>query len=432
MSTSTAHKTHIKNIIVKEDRGRKNFKGIEELTQSVKAHGLIHPIVVAHDSEQEGKYLLIAGERRYRACILAGFVEIDIRLREDIDDLEMKEIELEENVKRSDLSWPEQCELLRQIDEIKRVRDPGWTNQQTAEVVNLTSGHVSYSIKLAKRFKEEPGLLKEVGHLPIRAAMQVLERKDQAAKVERLQKSGQFTASTNLRLGNCLDLIKDIPDASIDLLLTDPPYGLERLNDLIEGGSSSMTPGHKMMSKTHNLDLKTVLELLQSLAPEFKRVLKPGAHLYIFTAYQYIGDFVKALGDWFIFQPPVLHWDREKATIPGYGYNYMNRTEAIIHGHRDPRTKRLKDNQWNILVYKEVPRNERKYPTEKPIGLLKQLIEQSTMMGDTILDPFAGSASTLKAGIALQRNAIGFEINEEAWRRAQDELVNGVSKTNGK
>ena len=179
---------------------------------------------------------------------------------------------------------------------------------------------------------------------------------------------------------------------------------------------------HGLLAKADRLFTGTtegrMIELLQKLAEEFHRVLKPGAHFYVFSAMQYVGSFIAALHP-LEFQPPVLVWDRGKPTTPGYGYNYLNRTETIIYGHNPSRSRRLAKNTYNILSHPEVPRSMRMYPTEKPQSLLKQLIQQSTVEGDVVLDPFAGSASCLKAAYAIGRTAIGFEIDSDTWKRAQ-------------
>ncbi len=407
----------IKNIVVKPDRGRKAFLRIEELSSSLKKNGFINPLCVTPTAGREGFYDLVAGERRYRAAILAGFKEVPITFKDSLSETEQKVIELEENTCREQLTWQEEAEINRQIHELKQSVDPEWTQQKTADLVNLSRNHVSLQISMAKKLNEDPTLKEKVKNLPINVAVKVLEQQEQVARMDRLTKAGKIEITTDLRLGSCLDLIKQLPAASVDCVVTDPPYGLEKLEALREGGNNRM-PGHQLMSEHHNQDLDKVLELLRALAPELVRVLKPGAHFYCFTAMQYLGDFIKALAP-LEFQPPALIWVRNKTTTIAYGYNYMSRAETIIYGYNPPRTKRLTKNMSNILEHDDVPANLRVYPTEKPLSLLKDLIQQSTMSGDTVLDLFAGSASTLKAARALGRKSIGFEINPDSWKRAQ-------------
>jgi len=396
---------------------------LDELAESIKNNGFIHPILVTTIPDKPGFYHLIAGERRYRASILAGFTELPVTFRNNLSTLEQKILELEENVCRKDVDWSEQAETISQIDALKRKTEKDWDQTKTADLLGQSRGHVSLQIGVAKKLRESPDLKEEVKNKPIRVAMKIIEQKEEVARAQRLQDSGLLKITTSLRHGDCRDLIKEVEDNSIDMLLTDPPYGIAEIESLREGGSIKM-PGHQLMSATHNLSLPEILEILRDLAPELVRVLKPGAHYYVFTAMQYVGSFVEALAP-LEFQPPVLIWDRGKPTTPGYGYNYLNRTETIIYGHNPPRSRRLKENIYNILTHPEVPSGIRCYPTEKPRSLLRELIEQSTIPGHFVLDPFAGSASTLKAAKEIGRGGLGFEIDLEAWQRAQLNLGGG-------
>lgn len=92
----------INDVEPNRDQPRKNFKqeALEELAESIKEYGLIQPIVV---TEKDGYYCIIAGERRWRACKLAGLEEIPAIIRED-DDRKNQEIALIENIQREDLN----------------------------------------------------------------------------------------------------------------------------------------------------------------------------------------------------------------------------------------------------------------------------------------------------------------------------------------
>lgn len=412
-------KVQLKDILVPQDRMRKTFTRIQELADSIKKFGLIHPLVVS-PSDKDGKFNLVAGERRYQACILAGVRDVPCSLRED-SELILKEIELEENVCRSDITFEEEGIGLAQILELKKKEDPKWGIEETARMTNRSTGDVSSKIRVAREFQKDPKMREACKGLPYTVALKKIEQIKETRKMERLSKQGSVIISTDLRMGNCLDLIKAIETASIDLLLTDPPYGVERIEKLRKGGSKSLG-GYALMSETHNLTLEEVLRLLKALAPELHRVLKPGCHFYMFCGFQYVGDFIAALKPYLEFQPPLLIWDRGKSSAPAMGYNYMSRAEAIIYGCKPPRGRRLAENKYNILECPDVPRNLRRYQTEKPIPLLTTFIKQSTNMNEVVLDPFAGSASTLVAAKKVGRRGIGFEIDPSAFHRAQKRL----------
>lgn len=420
-------KIPLKSIIVKEERGRKLFQGLIELADSLKQHGLIHPIVVS-PSENE-KFFLVAGERRVRAAAIAGWTEITATLRDDLDAIKQKEVELEENVRRSDLSWQEQGDIMDQIHELQMMQKPGWNIEKTADLIGHSRSRVTDKIAVSKKLKRRPDLRAEVANLPFTAAKKQLESIDRREKLEKLVKAGKVQLNSELRQGDCRQLITEIEDESIDMLLTDPPYGLEGIKNLGDTSKKlEKMSGFRTMKYEHNLSHDEVMDLFRTLGSEFARVLKPGCHWYIFCADQYSGEIIEILKPYLEFKPPILYWDRGKPSTPGFGYNYLNRTEAIIYGCKPPQGRRLNHNKSNILAHSEVPRNFRIYPTEKPRSLLRELIEQSTDVGEIVLDPFAGSASTLLATRACGRRGLGFELDKVAFMKAQERLLNGDSQ----
>lgn len=412
----------LKNLIIPPDRGRKEFLRIAEMAESIQKFGLIHPIVVA-PADVPGKFILVAGERRYRGAILAGCGEVQASLREDSEDM-LAEIELEENACRMNISYEEEGNILRKIMDRKKKQDPKWGVAETAQMTNRSVGDVSGKIKIAKVLKARPDLKEKCEGKPYTAAIRIIEQTEEAEKIQRLADQGQIQLTTEIRLGDCEQLIMDIESDSIDLLLTDPPYGIKKIEDLREGGSSKLV-GHQLMGDAHNMDLESVVEMITNLAPQLNRVMKPGAHFYMFCGFQYISEFVGALYPFLEFQPPIVIWDRGRPSSPGYGYNYMSRCEAIIYGCKPPRSRRLEEDMYQLIECPDVPKNLRMYPTEKPTPLLKTLIGQSTSPNGLVFDPFAGSGSSLVAARQAGRRGIGFEIDQQAYLRTQQRLAKG-------
>jgi site-specific DNA-methyltransferase (adenine-specific) len=393
------------------------------MVDSIKKHGIIEPIVVSLMEGQPGKYMLVAGERRYRGAVMAGLTEVPAMLRDEALDV-LAEIELEENICRADINFEEEGRLLDKITKLKKKTNPEWGQDDTAEMTGRSTADVSSKIKIAKKFQERPELKAACGDgkMPYTATLKKIKQIEDAERVQRLADSGQIELTTDLRLGNCVDLIKNVKSKSIDMVLTDPPYGLEKLESLRGPGSSKLI-GHQLMSDTHNLDLSTVCNLLSTLAPDLARVMKEGAHFYMFCGFQYVGNFISCLEPHLEFIPPIVVWDRGKPSAPAYGYNYMSRLEAIIYGCKPPRSRRLTESMYNVIECSDVPKNLRMYPTEKPVPLLQTLVKQSTSPNGLILDPFAGSGSTLVAAREAGRRGLGFEVDKEAYLRTQARLT---------
>ncbi len=407
----------LKSIYVKEGRGRKEFKGIPDLMESIKNHGLLHPPVVV---EKDGKYELIAGERRYRAITLLGWEKLPVTLLEDVSELQKKELELEENIAREDLSWPEQIELYRQIDELKREiygskmqgdsKGDGWNTQKTAELVKVDRSNLQKQINFAKMLNDNPTLKETLKGLPLSTAMRKAKLIIEKEKVERVAKDKPIQA--DILLGDCRELIKEIPDESVNLLLTDIPYGIKAITD----GEKDY---QAIVNEKDNMEFKDTLSLMQDLIPELNRVLKPSSHFYIFFSinqYDFLYNEMNKKG--FHVDPVPIVWDKRRTTTPFRGYSYSACYELCLFGHKLPRERMLSKPAKTIIEEKVTSIVDKVHVFQKPISLLRFFLEQSTNLGDVVLDPFAGSGSTIIAAKALGRTGIGFEVNKENYCNA--------------
>ena len=147
-----------------EGRVREDFGEVTSLAQSIEKHGLIHPPVVTRSGD------LVAGERRLTACISLGMTEIPVRLVEELSSLEMREIELEENIVRKDFTWQEEVRAKREIHRIKQQQEgarvkghesDGWGVKDTAQALNESIGTVSQDIQLADALERFPEIADE-------------------------------------------------------------------------------------------------------------------------------------------------------------------------------------------------------------------------------------------------------------------------------
>lgn len=211
--------------------------------------------------------------------------------------------------------------------------------------------------------------------------------------------------------GDCLELIKDIPDESIDMVLTDCPY------KLISGGCTGM---HGILSGKNNAAIKTGslfnnnnIDFADWL-PEIYRVLKDGTHAYIMINGRNISKLqteAEKVGFKFV---NLLVWKKNNATANRY---YMNKAEFILLLRKGKARTINNPGTTNIL---EMPNIRNKlHPAQKPIELMQIFIENSTSEKGIILDPFIGVGSTCLACIKSDRHYIGFEIDEEYFNIAK-------------
>ena len=101
----------------------------------------------------------------------------------------------------------------------------------------------------------------------------------------------------------------------------------------------------------------------------------------------------------------------------------MSCYEPILYGYKPPRTRRLREAENNILECKIIPSQKKTHPFEKPRGLLWTLLAASINRGETVLDPFAGTASTLMAAMDLQMSFVGFELDKDHFKTGTRRLL---------
>ncbi len=410
-------------------RVRTDFGDIFQLASSIKANGLLHPPVINDDPTGEKKYILVAGERRIRACIFNGMTEIPVTHFADMNDLDRKICELEENTVRQDLSWQEQIEAVRQLDELKREKygsgtqsrqSTGWTIEDTAKTLGVSKGSAGGDIKLAKDLLERPDLRKKVNKLPKHAAKKIVKQTLEEERLQRQIEMKQLTINADLRLGSCVDLIDELPNESVDLWLTDPPFGAAHIVGV--SGANSPSGGMPLYNTTEsNVGTDEEMgKIYKQLIPKVYKKLKPGAHIYIFFGHAWYCRLFKMLTEagFHVDEQPLI-WDKCRVSVMAKDLHYMSSYEAVFFGYKLPAGRILTKPIANVLSIPALSHQVKTHPLQRPHELLKIMIENSSNIGETVLDTFAGSASTLVSAKKLQRNAIGFELDKGNFLRAQ-------------
>ena len=171
--------------------------------------------------------------------------------------------------------------------------------------------------------------------------------------------------------------IKQVPDKSIDLVVTDPPYGMKFQ-------SNHRKVKHKSIQNDDNLDW------LESWVVELKRVCKDEAHLYIFCSWHNIDLFKEKVGAYFQVKN-ILIWEKNNTGMGDLEGDYAPKYEMILFCSNG--SKKLNGGRdANILKAKRT--GNENHPTEKPVNLISYLIEKSSNENDIVLDTFAGSFSS--------------------------------------
>lgn len=221
----------------------------------------------------------------------------------------------------------------------------------------------------------------------------------------------------NIIQGDALNLLKEIESNSVDLIIADPPYNLNK-------------------DYGNNSDNKTFDEYIQFSKlwlSEAKRILKPTGTIYVFMGFRFIS---------YIYD--ILNRDLEMNFINWICWHYtqgIGKTKGFSPRHDDilmfSKTNKYTFNLDDIRVPQKYYRsinnmrganpgdvwefshihycqsNRQKHPTQKPEGLIERMVLASSNQKNLVIDPFSGSGTTLRVCQQLNRNCIGFELNDE-------------------
>ena len=206
--------------------------------------------------------------------------------------------------------------------------------------------------------------------------------------------------------GDCLEEMKNISDKSIDLILTDSPYGF---------GYQSNMKKNKDLPMFYDRNTSWLNEWLY-LA---NKVLKDDGHLYMFAPIQKIDEFKQKIENFFIIKN-ILVWDKNGFGMGDLYGQYAPSYEFIIFAVKEQGRKLNGKRERDVLNFKKV--RPEFHPTQQPVDLLEYFIEKSTNEGEVVLDSFMGSGSTGIACKEIHRDFIGIELDKKYFEIAKKRI----------
>jgi len=222
---------------------------------------------------------------------------------------------------------------------------------------------------------------------------------------------------------DAIEGLKNVPDDSVDLLLTDPPYAIASKDrtTIRRGKPMSTLRAWGGWDVFHPFDYDL---LILQLITQAYRVLKPGGALYLFTSRENNGYFVRrALGRGFVYRNHLVMI--KTSPLPSLSRsNWRSAFEICMY------LTKGKPRVFNFLSQKELvnafsyPIRHRStdHPTEKPLALFERIVRVSSNEGDLVVDPFMGSGTTAVAAKRHGRRFLGFELNPEYVAMATNRL----------
>jgi len=416
---SNVDSLQLDDIIVK-DRVRKDFGDIDELANSIKEVGLIQPIVVTRD------YKLIAGERRLRALRKLGLAVLihagHFVFNDEVDDLKLKAMEIEENVKRKELSWQEAVIakrrlllIMQQIHGVARAGYPsrsdtlgitsaGFGINKLAALLGESNAQTSKDIELAELIEAVPQLAKAETKEAARrqASLAILVAGALQTQAQNPTKTEQ---KWTLFEGDFVNNVNSCEPESIDFVITDPPYGED---------TQGMGPNSKQLLATSFDDsLASTRALYMDMASASWRVLREdrfASFFFGFTVYQDLVSSLLCVG--FKVDLTPLIWVKN-TVINTTPYTRYGRSYEPILIARKGEPKLMRPSQRDVIEVQNVitrgTQEQKYYQAQKPVELIEKLILDMSPPGATVVDFCAGSGTTGVAALRQARRVILFE-----------------------
>lgn len=218
--------------------------------------------------------------------------------------------------------------------------------------------------------------------------------------------------------GDCLDYLGQIPDNSIDLILTDPPYNIAQYST----GNINLPGRSALNNDLAEWDLIPIDPF--DLLPDFKRIIKPDGNIFVFTSYNLIGKWHEAFDSEFdTFQ--FFIWHKTNPAPKIFKNGFLNSCEMIACMWNKGHKWNFSD-QRNMHNFFESPicmKPERlsapKHPSQKPVRLLEHIVSIASNENDVVFDPFMGVGSTGVAALRNKRRFIGIEIEKSYFDAAE-------------
>lgn len=427
--------------IDRDGRQRQKFT-TDDLEISISKRGVLTPIIIDRD------FNLIAGERRVQACKNLGLEDIPYRFADQLSPLEAQIVELEENLKRRDLSWQDLTRATLRIHTlyVELAGDEGWTQQQTGDSIGIGQGQISRHILVAQNLHDPH--IQQAGTL--QEAVTILERRNQRLNAEAIE--GMFekaTATSVPAQGNHLALLNGgpplnpiqiarpldgpaPPDYTIlntDFNLWAQTYQGQKFNFIhcdFPYGQEALTHGDRFTSfkgtgEIYKDDKETFEKLLNTFFTYQNKFVSSSAHLmFWYTAdslsiAELLRRFAQQASEWQFHKFPLIWLKSDNA---GIGGSPRHTYEACLLATRGARTfcQVIGDSY-------SAPTDNKLHPSAKPEPVLRHFFRLTVDHTTIMFDPTCGAASSLRAAESLgAKQVLGLELNQDFAQTARSEL----------
>lgn len=405
-------------VTIPELRQRKEFDigELDALADSIRRLGLIHPLLVDENLQ------LIAGERRLMAIKTLGWDTVPVQFANEITEKERYALELEENVKRTDITWQEKCSAILNFHEDRVGEVQGWTHEDTAAALGFTQSMITKELSVAQQLRAGNQAVVQAPKLS--TAIGLVTR---AAERQKATEATQILSTIYDKPGSTLESVKAFAPVTVanfnewvltyegprfNLLHCDFPYGINA-DQMQQGYSVGEHGGYSDRPEDF-------FALLSTLCENIDRVAAESCHIMFWFSMKFYGEtlFMLRRAGFVVDEFPLI-WQKDVGLLPDPDRGPRRVYETALFGRRgDRKIVRAVSNAVTL------PRGQGHiHMSVKPVPVLehffRMLVDDSTIL----LDPTAGGGTALQAALGLgARSAIGLEINPEFAARANEAL----------
>jgi len=420
MTSGTFRTFPIGSIIVERGtRQRRDLGDIDALAESIHRIGLINAVVVTPDG------VLVAGERRLTACRQLGWTSIPVQLTTELSDYELQCIELEENVKRLDLPWQDQCLAIARFHKLKVDNEPDWSQEQTAQALGIVQTTISKHLAVAEEINA--GNEKVASADKFSVARNIVER-----TTERKKQSAIASADTALASvlgtpdGGSTESAPPAPILNTNFHEFQETYVGPKFNlihcDFPYGINVADAPRQNSAIVDHYDDsADTYWKLCERLELAMHNMVAESAHLIFWFSmekYERTRWFLEKIG-WEVNPFPLIWHKSDNAGVAPDPQRGPRRTyETAFFASIGDRKLTQAGTKSNSFAYPG-KRPDGAHVSEKPKAVLRHFMSMVCDEYSLLFDPTCGSGNALAVGQMLKAtNVLGLELSKEFYENA--------------
>lgn len=228
--------------------------------------------------------------------------------------------------------------------------------------------------------------------------------------------------------GDCLKGMKNIPDKSVDLILTDPPYNLGLFMENRATNLGALRENHFVASGWDHIEQDEWEKNIHQFLEESRRALKKGGSLIIFMAIIKVETIIRLAQAHGLYYKTTGIWHKKNPMPRNMNLHFINSTESWVYFINEGKTGKFNNKGKAIHDFFEsstISAGEKsfgKHPTQKPVVLMEHFVDLLTDQGDVVVDPFMGSGSTGVAAIKKDRRFFGIELDKNYFKLSKARL----------